>query len=81
MKGTRFKPLRCRGSYFQLMDYSAITDEPDDGFAIRLTKERGVASIPTSPFLYTATAPKVLRFCFAKKDETLRVAAERLAGL
>ena len=81
MKGTRFKPLRCRGSYFQLMDYSAITDEPDDSFAIRLTKERGVASIPTSPFLYTATAPKVLRFCFAKKDETLRVAAERLAGL
>ena len=81
MKDTRFKPLPCRGSYFQLMDYSAITDEPDDSFAIRLTKERGVASIPTSPFLYTAAAPKVLRFCFAKKDETLRAAAERLAGL
>ena len=81
MKDTRFKPLPCRGSYFQLMDYSAITDEPDDSFAIRLTKERGVASIPTSPFLYTAAAPKVLRFCFAKKDETLRAAAERLSGL
>jgi methionine aminotransferase len=63
------------------MDYSAITDEPDADFAIRLTKERGVASIPTSPFLYKAPAPRVLRFCFAKKDETLRLAAERLRGV
>ena len=64
------------------MDYSAITDEPDADFAIRLTKERGVASIPTSPFLRTfSTAPKVLRFCFAKQDETLRTAAERLRAL
>lgn len=81
MNGSRFKPLPCRGSYFQLMDYSAITDEPDAEFAIRLTKERGVASIPTSPFLYKAKAPRVLRFCFAKKDETLRLAAERLRDL
>ena len=81
MAGSSFTPLPCRGSYFQLMDYSAITDEPDAEFAIRLTKERGVASIPTSPFLYKATAPRVLRFCFAKKDETLRLAAERLRGL
>jgi methionine transaminase len=78
MKGSRFKPLRCRGSYFQLMDYSAITDEADADFAIRLTKEHGVASIPTSPFLYHLPAPKILRFCFAKKDETLERAAERL---
>ncbi|MGB2713333.1 MAG: methionine aminotransferase [Vicinamibacterales bacterium] len=78
MKESRFKPLRCRGSYFQLMDYSAITDEPDADFAIRLTKEHGVASIPTSPFLYHLPAPKILRFCFAKKDETLERAAERL---
>jgi methionine aminotransferase len=81
MEGSRFRPLPCRGSYFQLMDYSAITDEQDDAFAVRLTKECGVASIPTSPFLYGATAPKVLRFCFAKKDETLRAAAERLRGV
>jgi methionine aminotransferase len=81
MQGSRFKPLPCRGSYFQLMDYSAITDESDADFAVRLTKERGVASIPTSPFLYKAEAPPVLRFCFAKKDETLRLAAERLTGL
>ena len=51
MEGSRFRPLACHGSYFQLMDYSAITDEADADFAIRLTKEHGVASIPTSPFL------------------------------
>jgi len=78
MKESRFVPLPCRGSYFQLMDYSAITSEPDAEFAIRLTKESGVASIPTSPFLYHQPAPSVLRFCFAKKDETLERAAERL---
>jgi methionine transaminase len=78
MAGSRFTPLKSRGSYFQLMDYSAITAEPDAEFAIRLTKEHGVASIPTSPFLYRTPAPRVLRFCFAKKDETLERAAERL---
>ena len=80
MQGSRFRPLACRGSYFQLMDYSAITDEPDADFAIRLTKERGVASIPTSPFLHVQKAPKVLRFCFAKRDETLEQAARTSAG-
>ena len=78
MQGSRFKPLACSGSYFQLMDYSSITDEADAEFAIRLTRERGVASIPTSPFLYKRTAPSVLRFCFAKKDVTLVGAADRL---
>ena len=78
LAGSRFRPLPCRGSYFQLMDYSAITDEPDADFAVRLTKSHGVASIPTSPFLYKLPAPRVLRFCFAKKDETLERAAERL---
>ena len=78
MDGSRFRPLRCRGSYFQLMDYSAITDEDDADFAIRVTKEHGVASIPTSPFLLRSKAPTVVRFCFAKKDETLECAAERL---
>jgi methionine aminotransferase len=78
MAGSRFRPLRCSGSYFQLLDYSAITDEADAAFAIRLTKEHGVASIPTSPFLHGREGPRVLRFCFAKKDETLRAAAERL---
>jgi methionine aminotransferase len=78
MEGSRFRPLRSRGSYFQLMDYSGITDEADAEFSLRLTREYGVASIPTSPFLYRAPAPRVLRFCFAKKDETLRSALERL---
>ncbi|MGH9374374.1 MAG: methionine aminotransferase, partial [Vicinamibacterales bacterium] len=78
MEGSRFAPLPCRGSYFQLMDYSAISDEPDAEFAIRMTKEHGVASIPTSPMLLRARAPQVVRFCFAKKDETLEQAAERL---
>jgi methionine aminotransferase len=81
MSGSRFKPLPCRGSYFQLMDYSALSDEDDAAFAVRMTKEHGVASIPTSPFLYRASAPRVVRFCFAKKDETLARAAERLAGV
>jgi methionine aminotransferase len=78
MKDSRFRPLPCRGSYFQLMDYSAISSEADADFAIRMTKEHGVASIPTSPFLHRATAPRVVRFCFAKKDQTLEHAAERL---
>jgi methionine aminotransferase len=78
MDASRFRPLQCRGSYFQLMDYSAITAESDAEFSLRLTREHGVASIPTSPFLYRTRAPSVLRFCFAKKDETLERAAERL---
>jgi methionine aminotransferase len=78
MEGSRFRPLPCRGSYFQLMDYSAISSEPDADFAIRMTREHGVASIPTSPMLSRAPAPNVVRFCFAKKDDTLERATERL---
>ena len=81
MQGSRFVPLPCRGSYFQLMDYSAISDLPDAEFAIQLTKDHGVASIPTSPMLYASKAPRVVRFCFAKKDETLQTALDRLARL
>ena len=78
MEGSRFRPLPCRGSYFQLMDYSAISDLADAEFAIWLTREHGVAAIPTSPFLYKTRAPQVVRFCFAKRDDTLERAAERL---
>jgi methionine aminotransferase len=81
MAGSRFRPLACHGSYFQLMDYSAITDEADAAFAVRLTKEHGVASIPTSSFIHDGRAPRVLRFCFAKKDDTLRAAAARLHAI
>ena len=77
--GSRFRALACRGTFFQMVDYSAITDEPDAEFAVRLVKEHGVASIPISPFLYGGVDPgPVLRFCFAKRDETLEAAAERL---
>ena len=75
---SRFRPLACRGTFFQVVDYSTITDERDTDFAIRLTKEHGVAAIPISPFLTGVDPGPVLRFCFAKRDETLEAAAERL---
>ena len=81
IEGSKWRPLPSRGTYFQLLDYSAITGEADMDFALRLTREHGVASIPTSAFLYKQQAPPVLRFCFAKKDETLEAAAERLRAL
>ena len=81
LQGSRWRPLKSRGTYFQLLDYSAITDEKDMDFALRLTREHGVASIPTSAFLYKQPPPPVLRFCFAKKDETLEKACDRLRGL
>jgi methionine aminotransferase len=78
LEGSRFAPVPSRGTYFQILDYSAISAEGDAAFASRLLTEHGVASIPTSAFLYNSDAPRVLRFCFAKKDETLEAAAERL---
>ena len=75
---SRFKLLPCFGSYFQSVTYNGITDEKDSNFALRLTKEVGVASIPTSVFYTKATDHQVLRFCFAKKQETLDKAVERL---
>ena len=78
MEGSRFRPLACEGTFFQMMDYSAITQERDADFALRLIREHGVAAIPISPFLSGVEAGPVIRFCFAKKDETLERAAERL---
>lgn len=78
IKGSRFKPLPCSGSYFQLLDYSGISDEKDTEFAIRLTKEHGVASIPVSVFYKNPVDHKILRFCFAKEDATLEAAATKL---
>jgi methionine aminotransferase len=78
MKESRFSPLNSGGSYFQCYDYSRISDEPDKEFAIRITKEFGVASIPVSAFYHNGKDDKVIRFCFAKKDETLLMAAEKL---
>lgn len=81
MEGSRLRPLPCRGTYFQLFDYSAITDEPDVDFARRLTIEKGVASIPVSVFYADGRDEKVLRFCFAKSEETLQKATEILRRL
>jgi len=81
LEGSRWKPLPSRGTYFQLLDYSAFSDEKDMDLALRLTREIGVASILTSAFLYRQQPPPVLRFCFAKKDETLERACEKLRRL
>ncbi len=76
--GSRFRPLPCQGTYFQLLDYTTITEQDDNGFALNLIREHGVAAIPLSPFLRDGGASGVLRFCFAKRDDTLERAAERL---
>jgi methionine aminotransferase len=81
MKGSRFKILPCLGSYFQLLDYSSISKEKDTDYAIRLTKEIGVASIPVSVFYSVPHDYHLLRFCFAKENEQLEKAAERLLSI
>jgi len=81
IKGSRFKVRPSEGTYFQLLDYAAITDEKDTDYAIRLTRESGVASIPLSVFYHRPTPVQHLRFCFAKEDETLERAAEILNRL
>jgi len=78
LEQTRFKLLPCSGSYFQSVTYNDITDEKDADFAIRIAKEFGVASIPTSAFYTKGTDHHVLRFCFAKRQETLDNAVHRL---
>ncbi|HSN62469.1 MAG TPA: methionine aminotransferase [Ferruginibacter sp.] len=78
MKATRFKPLPSYGSYFQLYSYDGISEENEKALAVRLIKEYGVATIPVSAFYKTPVENKVLRFCFAKKEETLQEAANRL---
>lgn len=76
IRGSRFIILPCHGTYFQLLDYSQISDEKDTDFAIRLTQECKLASIPVSVFNEAGLDQKLLRFCFAKKEETLKRAAE-----
>ena len=70
MKQTKFKPLPSHGSYFQLYSYEGMSDESEKDLAIRLTKDFGVATIPTSAFYKNGKDDKVLRFCFAKKEST-----------
>lgn len=78
MQQTRFDLLPCYGSYFQCVQYHRIANEPDLQFAKRLITEFGVAGIPVSAFFNRRTDEHVLRFCFAKKQETLEKAVERL---
>jgi methionine aminotransferase len=78
---SRWKLLPSHGSFFQCLDYSEISSEPDVDLAVRLTKELKVASIPVSVFYETPPADRILRFCFAKNDEVLREAAQKLAQL
>lgn len=78
MKATRFKPLASHGSYFQLYSYAGMSPEPENEFAVKLVKEFGVATIPVSAFYSQPQQNQVLRFCFAKKEETLQAAARLL---
>jgi len=81
VKDSRFKIIPSYGTYFQLLDYSAISDEKEMDFAVRVTKEFGVASVPVSPFYHDKQDNHVLRFCFAKTEETLIKAAEILCTI
>ncbi len=78
MADTPFELLPCRGTYFQLARYDRVSDLPDRAFAEWLTREVGVAVIPVSAFYADGRDDKVVRFCFAKRDDTLEAAAERL---
>ena len=81
LAASRFKLLPCAGTFFQVVDYSAISDETEEQFARRLTADHGVAAIPLSAFYASPLDRKVVRFCFAKREETLDLALTRLAKL
>lgn len=78
---SRFKPVPSSGTYFQVLDYSDISDEGEMEYATRLIKEYGIASVPVSAFYHKKDDHKMLRFCFAKKDQTLEKAAEILCKI
>ena len=78
---TRFKLLPSDGTYFQCVDYSAVSDLPEAEFSKWLTTEMGVAAIPVSAFYHQPRESGIVRFCFAKQDATLNLALQRLATL
>lgn len=78
---SRFTFSPAKGTYFQLLDYTNISDKSDTEMAEFLTREHGVASIPLSPFYKSGSQDKVLRFCFAKSDDTLQKAAALLCKI
>jgi methionine transaminase len=81
LAATRLRLLPCEGTYFQTVDYSAVSDLPEAAFCEWLTREIGVAAIPISAFYEGGFEQRLARLCFAKKDETLRAALQRLARL
>lgn len=81
LKNTRFKLLPADGTYFLCVDYSAISSLSEADFAIWLTSEIGVAAIPVSAFYQSPRESGIVRFCFAKQDQTLQLALERLARI
>jgi methionine aminotransferase len=81
LRQTRLRPLHTAGTYFQCVDYSEVSDLPEADFCEWLTKEVGVAAIPLSAFYEGGFEQGIARLCFAKKDETLRLALERLQAL
>ncbi len=81
VKASRFKIKQSKGTYFQLLDYSKISEEDDEEFAIKLTVEHKIASIPVSVFYHNPIQNKVLRFCFAKEEETLLRAGDILSKI
>ncbi|MBW3545540.1 MAG: aminotransferase class I/II-fold pyridoxal phosphate-dependent enzyme [Bacteroidetes bacterium] len=81
VNGSRFNALPCTGTYFQLLDYSTISQQPDTAMAQWLTTEKGVAAIPVSVFNTDKKDYHLLRFCFAKQKETLQRAAELLCKI
>jgi methionine aminotransferase len=82
LAGSRLQLRPTRATYFQLVDYSAVSDLPDTAFAMHLLRDHGVATIPLSPFCAGESFNgRLVRLCFAKRDDTLRAAAARLAAL
>ena len=81
MTQSRFRFLPSAGTYFQLADYSGISDKSDMAFAEWITQEKGVAVIPLSPFYQDPPDTRIIRFCFAKNNDTLAQAAEILCAL
>lgn len=81
IQSSRFNLLNCEGTYFQLVSYSRISDERDIEFVKRLTRDGGVAAIPVSVFYRHHIDNSIIRFCFAKEEETLKRAAEKLSKM